>query len=141
MAKHVPVRLGASAFNCPMCGAYSSQLWFGAEYKSTTEQIEGLHISRCLHCGKTMLWYEDRLVMPQTSSAPMAHEAMPEGVLTDYEEARGVFNFSPRSSAALLRLATQKLCIELGLPGNNLNDDIGELVKRGLPVRVQRALD
>jgi hypothetical protein len=66
---------------------------------------------------------------------------MPDDVAEDFEEARRVFADSPRSSAALLRLAVQKLCIHMGLPGKNLNDDIGQLVRRGLPERTQKALD
>ena len=61
---------------------------------------------------------------------------MPNAVSADYEEARAVYQDSPRSSAALLRLAIQKLCMELGQPGKNLNADIGELVNQGLPVRI-----
>jgi len=141
MTKHVQPQLGASAFNCPICGAYSSQMWRDAEFKGTTSLIENLHISECLHCKRRMIWYEHQLVFPQASAAPMPHEYMPESVLQDFEEARGVFNFSPRSSAALLRLATQKLCITLDLPGKNLNEDIAALVGRGLPIRIQKALD
>jgi hypothetical protein len=66
---------------------------------------------------------------------------MPAEVAEDYEEARRVYTVSPRSSAALLRLAVQKLCIHLGRPGKNLNNDIGQLVTAGLPIRVQKALD
>ncbi len=40
-----------------------------------------------------------------------------------------------------MRLAIQKLCKELGQPGNNLNDDIGALVGAGLDQQVQMALD
>jgi hypothetical protein len=33
------------------------------------------------------------------------------------------------------------ICIEKGLPGRDLNTDIGALVKNGLPVQIQQSLD
>lgn len=81
------------------------------------------------------------MIFPLKTTAPVAHPDMPEDSSTDFEEARAVFGASPRSSAALLRLVIQKICVNLGLPGKNLNADIGELVKQGLPVQIQRSLD
>lgn len=66
---------------------------------------------------------------------------MPKDVAQDFNEARAVFGSSPRSSAALLRLALQKLCKHFGMPGKHLNEDIATLVKKGLPPGVQKALD
>ena len=40
-----------------------------------------------------------------------------------------------------MRLVVQKLCIHLGQPGKNLNDDIAALVRAGLDPQVQEALD
>lgn len=67
---------------------------------------------------------------------------MPTDIAQDYEEAREVLPFSPRSAAALLRLCVQKLCISLlGEPGDTINADIGNLVAKGLSADVQKALD
>lgn len=95
----------------------------------------------CDHCSQYSIWVGSKLIYPATRTAPAPHSDMPKSVNPDYEEARAVFGDSPRSTAALLRLAIQKICIELGLPAKNLNDDIGELVKQGLPIQVQQSLD
>lgn len=81
------------------------------------------------------------MVLPEVSSAPAPHPMMPPEVSADYIEAAAVFVRSPRSSAALLRLALQKLLKHLGLPGKSIDGDIRELVSQGLPPLVQQALD
>ena len=73
--------------------------------------------------------------------APQASKEMPDMIKKDYDEARLVFSNSSRSAAALLRLVIQKLCIELGEKGKNINDDIASLVKKGLPDKIQQGLD
>ena len=66
---------------------------------------------------------------------------MPPDVRGDYEEPRSIVNRSPRGGRALLRLAVQKLCKDLGEKGKNINEDIAALVKNGLPVEAQKALE
>jgi hypothetical protein len=87
------------------------------------------------------MWLKEKMVVPDSSAAPPPSQDMPDDVKEDYNEARSVLSRSPRSSSALLRLAVQKLCIDLGGTGKNLNEDIGTLVKKGLPLQVQQALD
>jgi len=72
---------------------------------------------------------------------PPPHEFMPKIVEKDYIEAQAVLLISPKSAAALCRLAIQKLCKYLGEKGQNINYDVGELVKKGLPIHIQQALD
>jgi hypothetical protein len=65
---------------------------------------------------------------------------MPEEIRMDYEEARSIFSYSPRSAAALLRLVIKKLVTMLGDSGNNLDKSIRNLVKRGLRADIYKAL-
>ncbi|WP_165945357.1 DUF4145 domain-containing protein [Micromonospora sp. KC723] len=58
-----------------------------------------------------------------------------------YEEARSVAERSPRSAAALLRLALQMLVDGLVPGSEKLDTKIGKLVAQGLDPRVQRAMD
>lgn len=80
-------------------------------------------------------------MFPQSSIVEPPNPDLPEEIKSDYNEASIVFNLSPRSAAALLRLAIQKLCKALGEPGKDINTDIKNLVIKGLPHKVQEALD
>lgn len=103
--------------------------------------MQGFRVSECQHCKRFCLWDGKQLVYPPFTTAPLPNPELPDAVRRDYEEARSIVAGSPRGAAALLRLAIQKLCQHLGEPGKNLNADIGSLVKKGLTVRVQQALD
>lgn len=81
------------------------------------------------------------MVVPSEAPVMPPHEDLPESCTEEYNEARDIVARSPRAAAALLRLCLQNLMVELGEKGKNINDDIGSLVKKGLPVEVQQALD
>lgn len=81
------------------------------------------------------------MVFPDKSVIEIPNKDLSEDILKDYLEAVSIINKSPRGAAALLRLAIQKLCKELGQPGKDLNKDIAKLVSQGLPKGVQKALD
>ena len=140
------------AFTCPHCDAYSSFHWLEGLREQrvsgarSTYHGNSIWTATCLHCKQVTIWWDltDKrpMVWPAgVSNAPLPHEDMPDDVRTDYEEARSIAAQSPRGAAALLRLAIQKLCKHLGEDGENINADIASLVKKGLPVQIQRALD
>jgi len=81
------------------------------------------------------------MLYPDVGCAPQPNPDLPKSVSEIYLEAASISTKSPRGAAALLRLAVQLLCNELGEEGKNINKDIAELVKKGLPERVQQALD
>jgi len=143
---YVAPESGRKSFTCPHCGVLARQY----HWENAGELDSGVYsdfnknpvrVSKCEHCGKICLWHFDLMVYPNRGNAPPPNPDMPEELKKDYEEAASISTQSPRGSAALLRLAIQKLCIPLGGKGKNINDDIQTLVSKGLPVTVQQALD
>jgi transcription elongation factor Elf1 len=136
------------AFNCPFCGAYAKQDW--AEigkivqqqgYNPEFAELLATVAAECANCERYSIWRYKDMIYPLDSAAPLPNPDMPDDVKQDYEEARSILSISPRGAAALLRLAVQKLCKHLGEPGDNINTDIASLVQKGLPQRLQQALD
>ena len=104
-------------------------------------EVNNLAASVCARCDQHILWQDKKILYPERGGAPAPNADIPVTIKEDYEEAATIVFKSPRSAAALLRLAIQKLCIHFELSGKDLNTDIGELVARGLKIQIQQALD
>jgi hypothetical protein len=133
-----------TAFTCPMCDAFANFHWYAPSKLVEGRWLPiGIKAAMCTHCKNLTLWLPTtkQLVYPHRLTGPLPHPDLPDSCQSEYEEARRVQPESPRAAAALLRLCIQKLCMEFGEPGRNLNDDIGALVRKGLDRRLQQALD
>ena len=136
------------SFTCPHCNTVSLMeynfhqfqsdinLRFGNE--STTSKK--LTIARCENCHNKILWIDNEYIYPDIITEE-ANEDMPNSVKQLYDEAGLIYNKSPRAACALLRLAIDRLCNELGETDRDINKNIGALVRKGLPQTVQQALD
>jgi hypothetical protein len=147
----------AKEFHCPHCGVYAKQRWshigaIGDGYTNKYTNIKVLTqrtgvlaekwmLSFCEHCNDFVIWDDSNMIYPKKIFVPEPNLDLEEDIKSDYREAALILNDSPRASAALLRLALQKLCMQLGGKGENINTDIGALVKRGLNQVVQQSLD
>lgn len=136
------------AYTCPHCNTLShmdieehrmnsdfiESIPFGGYYNS----VITMHSCQC--CGKKILWIDDEYIYPEIV-AEEANPDMPESVKKLYEEAGLIYNKSPRAACALLRLAVENLCHELGKDDRDINKNIAALVKDGLSPEIQKALD
>lgn len=154
--KHIEPQKGLSVFTCPHCNTVSTHQWNDFHFQEDINlslansditrqnkskvEITNLVFSRCYTCSKKTIWINSNMVYPD-KSAPTPNAEMPKEVLKLYLEAASIQSKSPRGAAALLRLSIQVLCKELGESGKNINNDIANLVKKGLPEIVQQALD
>ena len=142
---------GKDSFTCPHCHTVSLMNWSshyfnedkGNIIEASTkghEYLNQLYIARCVNCGKKIIWINAEFVYPDiVAEEPNAE--MPEKVKQLYSEAGLIYNKSPRAACALLRLAIDRLCNELGEKDRDINKNIGGLVKKGLPQSIQQALD
>ncbi len=143
--KYIQPTVLANSFTCPHCGTISKQDWWFRNWKSDRQNsdpnLHPLRIGTCHHCNKNTIWVENKQYYPDNGNAPFPNPEMPLSVHKLYMEASAIHTKSPRGAAALLRLSIQILAKELGESGNNINKDIGNLVKKGLPDIVQQSLD
>ncbi|MEJ1369390.1 MAG: DUF4145 domain-containing protein [Candidatus Sedimenticola sp. (ex Thyasira tokunagai)] len=192
--KSAPPSISETAFDCPHCGAYTTQYWFevfansrdknntphipneetrkritedtqipdeakqnllewcekmdsGLAYlekndgKYVYNNVHNLNLSKCYNCNKVAVWVHGNLIFPNQKLGVLPNPDLPDHIIRDYEEARGIIGESPRGAAALLRLSVQKLCLYLGEKGKNIDDDIASLVAKGLNPLVQKSLD
>lgn len=141
--KFYPPEYRESKFNCPHCGVFAQQEWEEHAHKHVGDMnfVAILESAICSHCHDRSVWVEERMVYPASGTAPLSNPDMPEDAARDYMEAREIVAVSARGAAALLRLAIQRLCPHLGEKGKNINEDIKNLVAKGLPAGVQQALD
>lgn len=108
-----------------------------------------LHLSICYTCQNVGIWRSDKLIYPPNRLGAEPNEDLPDEVKNDFNEAREIALLSPRAAAALLRLATEKLCrfickehiAELKTKPPTLDALIGHMVKNGLSPDIQKALD
>lgn len=137
-----------SAFTCPHCGVYAQMKYSEHNFKEdeiciTFDECIDTNtttLARCANCGNKIIWIKDEYVYPNL--LPISpNEDMPNVVKVLYEEAGLIYTKSPRAACALLRLAIDRLCNELGETDRDINKNIASLVKRGLSIEVQRAFD
>lgn len=134
----------ADSFSCPHCRAIAKQDWWYRGFNNSQNpgsKDNQIRVGTCHHCEKNTLWIADKMFYPDSGHAPLPNLEMPESVKKLYLEAASIHTKSPRGAAALLRLSIQILCKELGESGADINKDIGNLVKKGLPELVQQSLD
>ena len=84
---------------------------------NSSAELVNVSLSQCFSCDGFSIWVKDKLMYPATETAFIAHEEMPEAVKDDFNEAASIVDKSARGAAALLRLAIQKIVIELGEKG------------------------
>lgn len=153
--KYYSPKLSLEQFHCPHCHVYAKQFWahMGAvadfKWSSFVDHCskfsgnfpKAWSVSKCQHCEKLIIWQEEKIIYPKKITVNLPNEDLDEDIQKDYLEAANIFNDSPRSAAALLRLALQKLCKQLGENGENINEDIKSLVGKGLNPHIQKSLD
>ena len=154
-SQHFPASLGKGEYHCPHCNVYAKQFYahLGSVVQFNWTSLVDNHstfneilpkawvVTKCQRCGDYVIWHGANMIYPKAVVVSPPNSDMLEDIQADYREAANVYADSPRAAAALLRLALQKLCVQLGEKGENINHDIKNLVAKGLNPLVQKSLD
>ena len=156
-SEYSPPKYRSDGFNCPYCSAYAKQTWWyiiPTEDKSCSHQIMKaisiipnvyVEVSFCSRCQQPTFWLANpdmpKIMYPATRTSPPANDDLDDSIKKIYNEAADIANLSPRAACALLRLAIQMLLKQLGEKGDSINNDIKNLVAKGLNPQIQQALD
>lgn len=127
-------------YTCPHCRTLAQQQ---VRYRHNVSQtmLGPTTVRECVACNEYSLFFDEKVVYPRDNPAPPANQDLPSAAKKDYTEAALIVSDSPRGAAALLRLAMEKLCAEIG-GGGKLNASIGQLRAQGvITERIQKALD
>jgi hypothetical protein len=103
--------------------------------QSLKVRMGNLHVSNCHNCNGFAVWVSGRLLFP------INVEKMPQLEKDDFEQAAAIFNDSRPAATALMRVCIQKLVPLLKQGGEELNDYVSSLVRKGLEVEIQQALE
>lgn len=111
----------------------------GSEYVDF--DVNNLFVSQCYNCHKLAIWRHEHLLYPPARAGAEPNPDLNDDIQRDFNEARVIVGESPRGAAALLRLALQKICLQLGESGRDIDADIASLVGKGLSPVIQQSLD
>lgn len=135
------------AFICPFCRAYTHMFWTvhiqNKDSRYSSHDYYNLLTAKCQRCSKDTIWYDEKMIVPLNTGLPSPHKDMPEEVKVLYEESAQIYNISRRASLALLRLAIERLTIDLAGDSNDkLFERIGKLKSKNIiNDQIQEAFD
>ena len=138
--KYIAPKKNLNTFTCPHCQTLSLMRFLLHSFEEDNFFHNMLTIARCYSCGKKIIWIDNEYIYPNIV-AEEVNPDLPTSVKQLYNEAGLIYNQSPRAACALLRLAIDRLCNELGETDRDINKNIGALVEKGLPKKIQQALD
>lgn len=153
--EYYPPALGKGEYHCPHCNVYAKQFYnyicasYNSNWASIAYQLSRFDgflpkdwiVTKCQHCNDIAVWYKNNMIYPKKILPPLPNSDLDDEIRADYLEAANILADSPRAAAAILRLSLQKLCVQLGEKGENINSDIKSLVAKGLNPLVQKSLD
>lgn len=155
----------SKAFQCPNCSGFASHLWKyepNVIHQRYSKTLKFTIIAQCQACEQFSIWLTNDLTLiddgpltkidkshvnadllfPSVSNeVPKPNIDMPSDIKEIFIEAGQILDKSPRASAALSRLAIEKLVGLLEIEGKDLNSKIGKLVSKGMPIEIQQMLD